>query len=548
MSRNSYFSAAALALAGVASMGYSQSNTINGLDVKLGGLSGLSQMGRQGAYPNGLNGLAMTTTSCNVGTVNVPWLAAMQENHPNIAFLVARERGQRMVQISDYSFCKHGFFALSSSQCTPCQNPSNGTFLGVGCSDTYSTGNNGDSFWLGPPDEIDPWNGTWTAACSHFDKGEPPVPAPQDCDGNRSLTNGMVNALGPVAHRVRVLDQDLNFENATYYYQGYYVVRAEAEALRTDNLGSKRFTPTWNAGGNFWSITTNDANITYGSILQRWSGATVTSNTNGSDDGRVYVAVKVTGPLNGVYHYEYAIHNRDNKGGVGGFRLPMPACATIANFGFDDIDTDSANNWVVTRTATEAYFTAANNNNPIKWNSFYNIWFDSNAAPSTNALCQIDEFVVTAGAASFTMPTTAPTNLPFTTFGTGTPGCDGVHNMCANSASYVGNTNFTLIADRAPALTTGLGIATDAGLASGLDSFGLGFILYNDFALATEVYSFDFNVDANGTATAAAPIANDPGLIGKTYTVDGIFLWSGPCTPSPLGISSTAAMTTTIIP
>ncbi|MFN0206959.1 MAG: hypothetical protein ACKVS6_11710 [Planctomycetota bacterium] len=531
----------ALALLGVGSIVNAQSNTINGLDVKLGEVKSLTALGRTGTYPNGVNGLAMTTTSCNVGTVNVPWLAAMQENHPFIAFLIGKDRGGRFFQISDYSYCKHGFFALSNSQCTPCQNPSGGTFLGVGCSDTYSTGNNGDNFWLGPPGEINPFLGTWTAACSHFDKGEPAVGSPQDCDGVRSLTSGQASALGSVGHRIRVEDGDFAIPG-DFYYQGYYVVRSEAENKRGDNIGSRKFTPTWN--GNSWGISTTDAGPTYGSILQRWSGATVTSNTNGADDGRVYVGVKVTGPTNGIYHYEYAIHNRDNSRGVGGFRLPISQCTTITNFGFRDIDDDANNNWSMTQSATE--LTVSTTNNPIRWNSFYNIFFDSNAAPVSGAV-SLDQFAAGAGASFFDVTTTIPGNLPFSNFGIGTPGCDGEHHICANSAPFIGNANFQLRCDNAPASTLGLGIVSDVAIVGGLDAFGLGFITYNDFALSTELLTFDFFSDANGLGIAPAPINNDVNLVGLTFYANALWVWTGQCPPpSPLGISSSNAVAITI--
>ncbi|MBI3817414.1 MAG: hypothetical protein HY286_01890 [Planctomycetes bacterium] len=533
--------AAFVAFAGFVNSTFAQSNTIPGLNVKLGGLSSLTEMGRTGTFPAGMNGLAMTTTACNTGTVDVPWLAAMADNHPIIAFIVVRERGTRMQQISDRSYCKHGFFALSLNDCSPCQHPSpNGTWLGVGCSDTYSTSNNGDSYWLGPPDEIDPWLGMWNPVCSHFDQGEPPVPPPADCDGIRSLSQSQVNALGPVAHRIHVSDQDLNFNSSNYYYQGYYNIRSEAEANRGDNLGSKKFTPSWT--GSAWSIVTNDSAITYGSVLSRWNGATVTSNTNGSDDGRVYVAVKVTGPTNGLYHYEYAIHNRDNMRGVCSIHLPVSPCTTVSGLGFHDVDSDATNGWTLTQTSTEIII--QNPTNPVLWNSIYNVWFDSIAAPVTSGFsATLDEANPGPGAPTITIPTTVPMNVPFSNFGLGTPGCNGAHNMCANSAPFIGNSNFTLKCDHGPANSLGLGIATDAFLPSGGDQFFLGITLYNDILGASQLYAFDVNTDMNGNGTALAAIPNDNSLIGQSFTIDTLYAWGGnPCNPSPNGLSSSNAM------
>ena len=116
----------------------------------------VSARGRTGTYPTGVNGVAIETTICNRGSVEVDWFAPMDPRHPMIAFLIARESDGRLEQISDRSYLKHGFFALTSSQCTSCSPPGgpSGSRLGLGCSDTYSVFNNGDNYWLGPPDEI----------------------------------------------------------------------------------------------------------------------------------------------------------------------------------------------------------------------------------------------------------------------------------------------------------------------------------------------------------------------------------------------------------
>ena len=99
-----------------------QSNVVPGTDVELGLLSegtDMSNNGNVGSFPNGISGFSISTTSCNPGTVDVPWLAPMQANHPLIAFMFVREEldESRLTQVSDYSHVKHGFFALSNSQC-----------------------------------------------------------------------------------------------------------------------------------------------------------------------------------------------------------------------------------------------------------------------------------------------------------------------------------------------------------------------------------------------------------------------------------------------
>ncbi|MCC6405877.1 MAG: hypothetical protein IT453_01835 [Planctomycetes bacterium] len=354
-----------------------QSNSVPGMDVSLSNLGAVKNWGRIGAFPNGTSAMSMSTTACNVGTVNVGWNAPMNTNHPVISFLVCREENGRFEQISDRSYVKHGFYATNQGGCASCSNPSgNPNTLFVGCSDTYGTDNNADRYYLGAASEIDPWLGNWTAKCSLFDKGEPAVAPPFDCDGVRSLNTTMVNAMDVLEHRINLTDADLDHPAATFYYQGFYTVRGEPEANRGNNAAIREMNVSWS--GTKWNLTAAGAQFS-GSILDRWSGATIGSNTNGVDDGRLFVGVKVTGPFAGLWHYEYAVYNRDNARAVGAFHLPVAVGATVSNVTFRDIDTNTGNDWQVTQLANELVFTTALN--PIEWGTLYNFSFDSSAGP-----------------------------------------------------------------------------------------------------------------------------------------------------------------------
>jgi hypothetical protein len=397
-------SALVLFVAAASAAASAQSNSVPGTDIRLGSLGGMKYWGRiGGGFPNGVNGLSISTTACNIGTNPVGWFQPMATDHPSIAFLLVREENGRLVQISDRSYVKHGFFATNQSSCSQCPNPgSNPTHLLPGCSDTYSTNNNGDQYYLGPPSEIDPWLGQWTSQCSHFDRGEPPVAPPQDCDNIRSLTQTQAGNLGPVGHRINVTDANLDHPGAKFYYQGMYVILGEPEANRGNNLLSAEFTPTWNGSG--WSLSAGGPQVP-GSVLQRWSGATVRSSTNGVNDGRLFVAVVVTKPAGGPYHYEFAIHNRDNQRGVGAFRIPLHPSAKVFNVGFGDFDGDTGNDWTSAISATELAFSTQAH--PLEWNSIFNFWFDSYGPPTAKSV-SLDQFLPGIGSPTVTISSTAP--------------------------------------------------------------------------------------------------------------------------------------------
>ena len=511
------------------SIATAQSNVVSGTDVEMGLLSNLASLGRVGDFPTGTNAFAMSTTSCNKGSVDVPWETAdtgnpMQDDHPYIAFLLAREAAGRLEQISDYSHVKHGFFALADSQCDTCTLApfGAGDVLGVGCSDTYNLFNNGDDYWLGPAEEIDPWLGLWDPFGSYFDRGDPQVPAPANTDGLRSLSNRQVSSFDPVGNRIHVRDEDLNDPEAVYYYQGYYVIRGEPEADRWNNFRTRRFTPVW--AGSIWQAVDEGPNF-LGSILEQWSGAQVGSAPNGTVDGRVYVAGRVTGPVDGLYHYEYAVHNRDAHRKVGAFEVPLCAAAQVANVEFRDIDQDTANDWSAVVEGGSLRWST--DSNPIRWNSFYNFSFDTDAAPREGRVVY-DPFDPGPGLEHVTVGgLQVPLGLynvhvgegcSFTTppslFALGTP-----------PQATLGNATFALASAGNDALAP---VLPFVGLIPGEVDLGAGCTLFSGGAVGAGLIPLAVvAADAAGIATIPLSIPADPALEGLQLGVQALGFRTG---------------------
>lgn len=389
-----------------------QANAVPGIDVQIYDVSGPSYYGRQGAaYPNGEAAFMIGHSHCNSGTVNVPWVATsggvMIDTYPKIAFLFARESGGRMVQISGQGHSKHSMvpYNFASGPCAPCT-ASGGGFFFVGCSDTYGAGTNASQYNLGPNSEIDPWLGSWNAQGSYFDRGDPAVIGPAATDSVRSLTSSMVSAFGPVKNRIVVRENEL-LAGASYYSQAQLVIKGEPVANRGNNLCARPITITGNGSG--WS--TGPLGVSsFGSVLTLWQGATTDVGGNGNDDGCFLVAAKVTGPVAGVWHYEYAVHNLDNSRGGAVIRIPVDAAATVTNAGFRDIDGNALNDWTFARSATEITFAAAANN-AIEWNTFYNCWFDCSVAPSYGFV-DVDEARPGPGAPRVQIASEVPSGIP----------------------------------------------------------------------------------------------------------------------------------------
>jgi len=145
----------------------------------------------------------------------------MDEDHPTIGLAMFRLSSDGILEMLGQNHLKHGFFALSSNQCNLGCTPSDGSYLGIGCSDTYSAGHNGNRYDLGPRHEVDPTNGVWVACGSWFDDWNTP-----DADCNRDYFGAAPDG---AYHRLEVHDSDLGRPGATYYYEGEYIVRQDSD-------------------------------------------------------------------------------------------------------------------------------------------------------------------------------------------------------------------------------------------------------------------------------------------------------------------------------
>jgi hypothetical protein len=82
---------------------------------------------------------------------------------------------------------------------------------------------------------------------------------------------------------------------------------------------------------------------------------------------------------------------------------------------------------------------------------------------------------------------------------------------------------------------------------AGSDLLGLGITLHIDFVGSTFLLGLDSLANASGFASAAAPIPNDPSLVGSTFFAQGISLWpAAVCVPSAFGLSSSSGFRITI--
>lgn len=401
-----------------------------GPDITLCQLYDMRQFGRTGDVV----GLAIATTSWNIGTVRALWENSPDSDHPFIAMNMYRLKDGRMTQIGQ-SWVKHGFLALSNTQCG--QHPflggnciaTNGDFLGVGCTDTYDASLNANRTYLGPRFEINPWTGIWHYDDSMFEVGGP------------SSTN--------VRRRLQVRDADLgqnvNGNNtATYFIEAYYVAVDDVNAMNSG--GWKQVSVTGNSGATYaFGVSGSGTAENEGLAVNAWTGARLTmvapqfpivekwSAENAprpgqpapgpeSPDGRAVIASNVIDLGNGRFRYEYGVFNVDMDRQISSFSIPVPEGVNVTNIGFsgvfhhDEPNTYSflvsANNrvkgpvavndpWPGTRgTNTVSWSTTAHpaaspfntvSSNPIRWGTMYNFWFEADQ-PAIDGLATLGLF------------------------------------------------------------------------------------------------------------------------------------------------------------
>lgn len=319
-------------------------------------------------------GLAVATTSWNVGTADLMWFQNPDSRHPFIVSNLYRLKDDRFEQIGQ-SWIKHGFFALDSEQCgTACTyepGHGQGPWLGVGCTDTYTSSLNASQSGLGPRYEVNPWTGGYRFPDSHLSGGH----------GHD----------GQVDHRLQVAEADLldGPGTAQYVVDGYYVVRDDID--HTNSVSWKTVTPNGTLGGT-WSFSMSGAgtlpNIGY--ALNAWSGARQTVIAEEvppvefvSPDGRCVLASKATDLGDGMWHYEYALYNFDLNRKVQSFSIPTAIGATVENVEFHAVQSHgepfSNVPWAV--SVDPGSITWSTVDNPLRWGTLYNFRFDTDAEP-----------------------------------------------------------------------------------------------------------------------------------------------------------------------
>ena len=339
-----------------------------GPDVIVGDIRGTSNYSAVG----GIEAFAFGTESCNIGDEELWWYSGTNQK-PVIGQSVYRIKDGRFEQLGQ-GWLKHGFYALSNNFCGCGCAGTDGTVLGVGCSDLYSSGLNGQQSNMGPKFEVNAFTGYY------------PYPP----------TNGNNTGDG-IYKRVQVDISDLDPSQdggGIYIVEGQYVTPDDSAADNGENNGSWVLADV-SGGGTSWNMNIDVHETQRESMaIDAWeifSGASV-SEFHVENEGLLKIGCLVTDLGGGLYEYEYAVQNFNSHRSISSFSVPITSGAQVSEIGFHDVDyhsgspingidwTGSLSGGYVTWECTETY---EENEwaNAIRWGTAYNFRFRTNVVP-----------------------------------------------------------------------------------------------------------------------------------------------------------------------
>jgi hypothetical protein len=366
-----------------------------GPDVIVGDLTDVACFGQL----NGIAAYAVGTNACNIGDVPVSWVSGVNQ-HPVIAqsmFRYSPAGGGRFEQIGQ-SWLKHGFASTNSTFCSTCiEPPGQFTQLGVGCSDAYGSGLNGEQVFLGPRSEVNATTGAY------------PFP------------HGSPSDMTAIAGRLQVFFTDVNpatNAGAQYFVDGHYVTADDATSTLGGRHGNGLNNSTWRkidlSSPLLAQIPFAGPPTRFEPAIFAWKSidpSVTISNadyTEGDLTVRFVVGGQVAPNADGTFTYEYAVYNLNSDRSGGSFTVPLPAGASVSNIGFHGVFSHSGEPFENTAThpadwraavgngaitwTPEHTFAQNVNANALRWGTMYNFRFTSSAAPQPQGAVRVGLF------------------------------------------------------------------------------------------------------------------------------------------------------------
>lgn len=346
-----------------------------GPDVIVGEIPGVTNYSSSG----GIEAFSIGTTSCNIGDEELAWFSQSTQ-HPVIGQNLFRLSNGRFEQIGQ-AWLKHGFTALQLDACgCGCQSSGTGNFLGVGCSDPYSSGLNGSQGGMGPKFEVNAATGGFLFPPTDFS-----------------------NTGNSIYKRLQVATSDLA-AGGSFYWEAQYIAPDDTAAGNGFNNVSWR-SATISGSGSNWDGGLSGSTQRESPAIDAWAQADASVELIAADvpgDGRFILGWKATAN-GGSWDYEFALYNMNSDRSAGGVRLPLPSGTTVTNIGFHDVAYHSGEpydgtDWAIANSGVQVEWTTIDdfatdpNANALRWGTMYNFRFTADAAPGELTEVEVDLF------------------------------------------------------------------------------------------------------------------------------------------------------------
>lgn len=342
-------------------------------DLIVGDIHDVQKYGTSG----GLSSYAFGTVSCNLGTEVLTW-SANTNNHPVIGATIYRLKDGVLEQVG-ISWLKHGFATLNGTLCGACQ-PTNGTTLGILCSDPYSASLNGSQNNLGPRTDVNSYDGFF--------------PYPPSLSPGSGVLNGRIQAPNDM------IDPALN-AGARYFVEAQYVHPEDSAKIGNGDNNVSIREILFNAGSAPWTTSFVASTIREETMVEQWAALdpTVTlSEIAFPQDGSIFVASKAIQNSPTSWTYVYAVYNRDSDRGARALGIPVPVAANVSARSFHDVAYHSgeavySTDWsevdgpLAGQPRVLGWFTGTQlqdpNHNAIRWGTTYTMSFTCDRAPGS---------------------------------------------------------------------------------------------------------------------------------------------------------------------
>ncbi|MGB2986529.1 MAG: hypothetical protein WBE26_11680 [Phycisphaerae bacterium] len=343
-----------------------------GPDIIVADLQSVFRFGRVGD----ITAYAVGTNACNLGDERARWWARTRW-HPLISQAMYRLRNGRFEQIG-MSWVKHGFYAVSESLCGPCYDPTDGSELGVGCSDPYSARLNGVQANMSRRSDVNahtgffPYPPIWGEWQEVIDK------------------------------RLQVHDADLNPDwntGALYFVQGHYVAADDSLAGNNNNSVCYRRVIVTEPSENEYEINVTDQAQRGQPAIRAWQDtdpSVVETDVQVPGEGLFILAAKATSLGLGFWQYEYAVENLNSDRSCGSVSVLLPDGIIVGGIAFHDVDYHSGEiydltDWPATVVDGEiTWATTSYDENPyanaLRWGTLYNFRFQTDISPGATTV------------------------------------------------------------------------------------------------------------------------------------------------------------------